>query len=575
MRTRVNLPIFVHFFDWFRASTWNEAEFVEPMNWEAVGTSLDAYGTTEFFQRQFEYIRRLGIDNIAWQFNGQLGAGTTVPPPTALQALRNTALRIAPVYDLELTFQARANTKDPKPEFASAEAISDSVETSDMICNDLASFYRTIPRDLISRDLGGNVVIFAFGIGFNDANPDPVRWTAFVDRLKSKMTPIVGPAFKFYWSATNHLFQEHLFLKHRAHFAPWHFVLDMPQSQFSRDSVTWNFGFDNLYVRQHYGMQRVVRVDPAYVEEPAWLAAAADPSLLFIYGWNEPFESSFLFPSIHRGDLKARLAKHYISVLQSGSVPRLPKVLLIVDDLDEQYRSRGGDWHLQLLRDMLLYRMRLFAPQADVAIAEEVTDSGLWSYEGVIDVTSRKTKRLVDLINSHAHRLRLMLFDPVAPFAAESYRDRFFSNISYHALNCEVSILGSSGSVYIRDDTHGGTVSRTCKVLLWAQPSSGERLPLVIENRNSVFVNSYSNNDEVMATGFAAFYGRPMGRSILYGEGVASRRLEQSPDGAVTYNRLSRHSVNLRLPMPEDAEWFRLPPDLSDQHFRFVFGLDS
>jgi hypothetical protein len=290
-----------------------------------------------------------------------------------------------------------------------------------MICNDLDSFYSKIPPDLIGRDRNGNVVIFVFGIGFRDVDPDPARWTAFADRVKSAMTQIVGPAFKFYWSATNHLFQGHLFLKHRAHFAPWHFVLDMPQSQFSCDSVTWNFGFDNLYVRRKYGMLRVARVDPAYVEEPAWLAAAADPSLLFIYGWNEPFESSFLFPTLSRGDMKARLAEHYISILRSGAVPPLPKVLLIVDDLDEQYHSRRGDWHLQLLRDM--YRMRLFAPQADVATAEEVVDSDLWAYQGVIDATSRKPRRLVDLVNSHADRLRLMLFDPLAPIAEHSYRD--------------------------------------------------------------------------------------------------------------------------------------------------------
>jgi hypothetical protein len=104
-----NVPIFVHFFDWFRESTWNEAEFVEALDWKPVGTSLDAYGTIEFFQKQFEYIRRLGIDNIAWQFNGRRGGGTTVPAPAALQALRNA--RIAPVYDLELTFRLVTTAK--------------------------------------------------------------------------------------------------------------------------------------------------------------------------------------------------------------------------------------------------------------------------------------------------------------------------------------------------------------------------------------------------------------------------------------------------------------------------------
>jgi len=443
-----------------------------------------------------------------------------------------------------------------------------------LISDDLSHYYDQVPAHLAARDADGNVVIFVFGFGFSDADPSPARWSWFAQELGARVSKWVGEKFKFYWSCTNSNFQEHLFLHHRDHFTPWHFVVDTPQSQFSHDSVTWNFGFDNLYVKRYHGLKRVVRLDPRYVEEPAWLAYASSPALVFIYGWDEQYESSLLFPTQKWGDEKARLAKHYIERLRRDEGGRLPRVLLIVDDLAEQWSDRAGDWHLTVLREMLLYRMRLFAPQADVVFAAEMTPELIASYENVIDLTSEKTHRVVDLIERDWNRLRLLVFDPLGPLRTIGYSQRFFETLAYKALNRDILIDGTNQILTVRDDTHTGSVRKGCAVKLWGV-ADAERIPLVIQNRNATFVNSYANNGEVMRCAFEQFYLRPMGTSILYGEGLSSQRLEQDTDGSTVRNRLLRHSVNLRWPIPSTIDWYKLPPEVEEADFNFVFGLED
>jgi hypothetical protein len=565
------LPVFIHFFDWFGEESWREDQFVDPFDWKEVGTSLKDRGTTEFYSKQFAYIASLGIDNIAWEYNAKRGGGLSLPPPVALQALGSNHLKIAPVYDLEITLRVYQGATKLTPEIATPGSIAPTAKTSDMICRDLAAFYERVPAASVARDKQGNAVVFVFGFGFNDENPAPSMWEYFARHLESCVASFLGARFKFYWSASNHRFEEHLFLKDRQHFTPWQFVSDTPQSQFSHDSVTWNFGFDNLAVLRTYHLQRVIRMDPRYLEEAAWLAAATDPSVLFIYGWNEPFESSFLFPSRSWGNAKAKLAQYYIDRLRRGERGILPTTLIIVDDLDELYTRRIGDWHLELLREMLLYRMRLMAPQADVVVEDEVTPELLSHYEGAIDLTSEKTERLVEMLRQHLGRLRLMLFDPLAPRRTATYKDSFFATVDDRVVNREIPIEGLSASLFARDDVHVGDVCTRCAVKLWAD-LEGRRLPLVITLSHAVFVNSYANDPNVMRVAFEEFYGRALRKSILYGEGLASQRLEVSPDGKYTLNRLLRDSVDGRWPIPQWVGWNRMPPEVGPEYSRFLFG---
>ena len=569
-------PVFIHFFNWFWGHEWQKGTIVDPFDWSKVNTQLEKRGTQEFYDHQFAYIREIGIQNLAWQFSAvpdPYGV-FSFPHPPVIAALKDAkTMKIAPFYDFEMSLQAHRKLS-PRPELVNPEHIRADVQTVDLICHDLSNYYENVPPELTARDAHGNAVIFVFGFGFSNDNPDPRRWSWFAEELCDRVSKWTGEKVKFYWSCTNNNFQEHLFLHHRDHFTPWHFVVDTPQSQFGHDSVTWNFGFDNLYVKRYHGLKRVVRLDPRYVEEPAWLAYASDPALIFIYGWDEQYESSLLFPTQTWGDDKARLAKHYIERLATDEGGRLPRVLLIVDDLDEQWSDRPSDWHLSVLREMLLYRMRLFAPRADAIFAAELTPELLANYENVIDLTSEKTHRVVDLIQRNWNRMRLLLFDPLGPLRSIGYSGHFFETISYKALNKDISIQGVANPLTVRDDTHLGTVRKGSSVKLWGLDDS-LRIPLVIQNRNATFVNSYANNEDVMRCAFEQFYLRPMGTSILYGEGFASQRLEQDTDGSTVRNRLLRYSVNLRWPIPSTINWYRLPPEVDEEDFNFVFGLDD
>ena len=571
-------PVFVHFFDWFQTSNWHEDDFVDPLDWAKIGITGTDRSSEAFYEKQFRRIRSLGVDAIAWEFhkdrtrNPKLGALPTNPSKEALAALRRSGLKIAPFYDLEISLKVKTEQLGT-PTLTNQNAIHPDDATADFMAGELKLFFEVVPRDLLAHDKKGRLVVFVFGYGFDDTNPDPAKWSSFAEGLVARTSRAAGAAPTFYWTAANSAFAGHLFSHHREHFVPFHFVLDTPQSQYSHDSVTWNFGFDNLGVQHQYKLLRVIRLDPRYVEEMGWLAGAADPSLVFIYSWNEPFEGSMLLPTKHWGDTKARLAKELIARLRSKRDAPMPRTLLIIDDLDELWTSRKGDWHLALESDLLLYPMRRFAPQADVRLAREVTADAIARYDVVIDLSTRKPPQLCDLLLAAMPTRRVMIFDPLrsengrlrAPFEARSER---------LAINGEIPVIGSDRKLFARDDVYGAAPCQLCGVKLSARVGSRE-VPLVLTHGDDVLVNAFPGNEDVLRAAFEALYDRPMRKSILYGEAMSSQRLEIAPDGKVVYNHLSRWSVNGHWAIPPDIDWLKPPQEVAPEHLRFVFGLDE
>ena len=97
-------------------------------------------------------------------------------------------------------------------------------------------------------------------------------------------------------------------------------------------------------------------------------------------------------------------------------------------------------------------------------------------------------------------------------------------------------------------------------------------VPLVVTRGDDVWVNAYDADERVLTPAFEAFYQRPMNTSILYGEGLASQRLEVDPvTQNVTYNRLRRYSVNGHWAIPETVNWMHMPPELGEEHRQFIF----
>ena len=100
-------------------------------------------------------------------------------------------------------------------------------------------------------------------------------------------------------------------------------------------------------------------------------------------------------------------------------------------------------------------------------------------------------------------------------------------------------------------------------------------VPRVVTRGDDVWVNAYTADERVLPPTFQTFYGRPMNISIMSGEGLASQCLEVDPKTKkVTYNRLTRNSVDGHWALPKDINWFRMPPGLGAEHYKFIFGMD-
>jgi len=573
--TEVNdVPIFLQFYDWFHEYSWVEEEFVEPLDWEAIGIYGDDRSSEEFYYKQFEYIKSLGIDALSWEYHPRRGQSPLYPSENAIRALERSGLKIAPFYDLELTFKALyEDAEDVKATLSNPNAIRPDEETVKFISSQLKEFFDHIPQDLLARDKKGRQVIYVFGYGFDDSNPNPDAWSSFAENLidSVKSFTIAEPAF--YWTSKNSVFQEHLFLHYRNNFIPFHFVLDTPQSQFGHDSVTWNFGFDNLGVQKRDNLQRVVRLDPRYIQEMGWLAKATDPSAIFIYSWNEPFEDSMLIPTKNWGDTKARLAKEFIQRLRNGNDPVMPKTLLIVDDLSEYWDARKDDWHLVILREQLLYLLRRMAPQSDVRMVSEITPELLDQYSYIIDISSGKTEDVSTWLLQRMESSKIMVFDPLAAYNGGKLSSYFVQLGQSPNYNKEFDLGDGSGRFFVRDDVNEAQPCGSCDVKLTLKTDSGI-IPLVVTREDDVWVNAYNTDERLFKTAFESLYGKTLNISIMYGEGLASQRLEIDPNTReITYNRLNRYSINGHWEIPDDIDWYKMPPEIGDEHFDFIFGI--
>jgi hypothetical protein len=185
-------PVFLHFFDWFKHPAWLEKTFVDPPDWSAIGTSLAERDTRSFYEKQFRYIGHIGVDSLAWEYSAQVGGPMTSPSPVAIAALQESGLRIAPMYDLEISLQVYQHRAKPRPEMATPGLIAANRATTDMICRDLAEFYQRIPASLVGTDENGNTIAFVFGFGFNDDDVGVATWDSFADRLDACLTLVMG-----------------------------------------------------------------------------------------------------------------------------------------------------------------------------------------------------------------------------------------------------------------------------------------------------------------------------------------------------------------------------------------------
>lgn len=580
MKSNASPLVVIHFFDWFLEEAWKEDEFVDQFNWEVIGHLENERESEDFYFKQFQYIKSLGIDAIAWEYHIQTGkrledSGRKFNYPTknAITALRKSGLKIAPFYDHELTYQAKTRDQaDRRAEISNQNEIKPNDQTINEIDEALSLFYKNIPKELCAFDKDGRGVIFIFGYGFDDSDGDPSLWRKFSQRLiESVSKSIKNPMIN--WSCKESYFQQHLFMHHRENFSPFQFVLDTPQSQFSNNCVTWNFGFDNFGVSLRDQVKRVIKKDERYIQQMAWLAIACNPKIVFIYSWNEPFEDSMLMPTVRKGQSNARCAKSLINSLGNNEGRfSLPSTLLIVDDLDEYWMSKRGDWHFEIERQLIFYPLRRYIPQADVKTVAEISPEILDKYEMIVDISVYKNIIFCDLIKENIKNgKKILLFDPVSGYVEYDVIGMF--GLKGLQLNINANIYSGDTSLFARDDINDLIINNKsfCKLSVDFQ---NKKIPIVVKTQNSILINSYNLSEEILKIAFENLYSHQMNTTILYGEGMESHRLELDfNDDFVVEHKFNRPAVIGEFECEEMYEMRILPKGMDEKYYKTIFGI--
>lgn len=565
-----NVPVVLQFYDWFRSGGWVESEFVDPIDFDAIGVSDDDRSSIEFYNKNFSYIRQIGVDAISWQFNIDHDGSYNVLSSEVIEALYNSGLLVCPFIDLEMIYKIiNSDLEKMNATLNVTQYIQPDNSTLKILCEAISKFYENIPKDLIAKDKKGREIIFVFGYGFDRANDKKEAWKYFGDSLIDKTLRILNNPC-FYWTCVNAPFLEYLFLHYRDNFCSFHFVLDTPQAQFSHDCVTWNFGFDNYGVAIRDNLERVIRNDLRYYKEMGWLACATDPSVIFIYGWNEPFEGSMLIPTKFWGNSKSKLAKSFIKKVKNKCCSSMPKTLVIINDIC----FSGEDWHMEIMREIILYPLRRLAPQSEVIIVSEALTADLSRYSYIIDLSVYKeevlSQKLIHLSGDHT----IMFVCPLASYVPSCLCDGFVDGeLKY--INIEDNVQISDGEMFFcRDDISFYQPSNRCEVI-YRVKYNGENTPLLSRVGNLIWLNAFTNNNHVLSLWFSALYGRPMGRSILYGFGYESQIVRVKSDGEKSFNTFSMESVNMHFQIPKSINIIRYIQGFTDNENRFIFHLDD
>ena len=532
----------VHFFDWWRRDYVPSEFFTHGLSWERIGITRDQVGSPAYYDANFRLIRDLGVDGVYWEWY-QTGRSLT-PTPMVLEALRRHDLKIGLFYDWEIL---NAGGQAVLSDHAYIAADEDSLSK---IADEVIAFYQGISRDLWLFDADGQLPVVVYAYGLPEALDDTAGWTWFFTELVRRVETALDVDVIFDWSVAYlppSQVQELAFERWPDDYAPFSFVVDIPQSQFGHHVVTWNYIFDNRGVAARDLLPRLIRDDNRYLQETAWLATHTDPSLVFIYSWNEFWEGSHLFPDDTYEWRRYDLAKAQLAELAETRVKDLPRAVIVGDPADAY--PIGTNELFESQRLLLRHYLRRYVPQADFITPERATADLLAGYDMVVSLTTDRTvdRRLVELPES----VQIVYWN--ATDLTTGFARRFV-----HAADAERPV-GQFGTL----DSHGRAIDDAIsasgdvwRATLAADASAalqfddgGQAYPLVAKAGNDHWINVYGPSDAALAAAFETVYGRELELAITFALGGRIQRLEVYPDGRVVQNTFSAPAVFLHEPL--------------------------
>jgi len=372
----------VHFFDWYVVSKKRPLEqwqkrWTYRVDWRRFGIRPEEIGNTvHYYEAQFRKIREAGFDGIHYEWHGNN------PKPQFIEALKKTGVPLAMFYDMQIRFRSR-------PRF-----ITPTTELADKFVQDVCSFYASVPRELWLRDRNGKLPIVVYGYGFDTEQKDPEVWHEFYRKIIAETQSKLGAEIVLHWTDSNTPQQMYGY-QHFPQIQSYIFNEAQKQSQVNAHSVTFVVHYDDLGVSFQRGgrrKRRWIRNDIRYLQEALWLAKHTDPALVFNYGWNELYEGEHILPDNLWGTWRYELAAAMVKEIKRTAKRDLPPALIIADDFLPAMREATPDMTVLLRQEMkLLYELRRFVPQADVALPGAVSDFS--GYDFVIALNIHKSPR--------------------------------------------------------------------------------------------------------------------------------------------------------------------------------------
>jgi len=542
----------VHFFDWWNHNYLPTEYFTHGLTWERIGITRGQVGSLAYYDANFELIRDLGVDGVFWEW--YQGANLT-PTATVLDSLRRHELAIGLFYDWELLHAGGQAVLSDRAYIAADEA------SLSKISDEVIAFYEGIPSDLWLYDAHGRLPVVVYAYGFPEALDDTEAWTWFFTELVQRVETALGVDVIFDWSVAYlppSQVQELAFERWPDDYAPFNFVVDVPQSQFGHHVVTWNYIFDNRGVAARDRLPRVVRDDNRYLQETDWLAAHTNPSLVFIYSWNEFWEGSHLFPDDTYEWRRYELAQKQLAQLAETRADDLPRAVIIGDPADAYPLGTNGLFENQRL--LIRHFLRRYAPQADFITPEEAMAGALAGYDLVVSLT---TDRDVDsTLAELSESVQIVYWN--ATDLTTGFAQRFAQAADAQRPHGRLEILDRHGhpigdSVLAGADVWLAAPAAGAETAL-AFEFEGESYPLVVQAGNDHWINVYDPTDAALAAAFESVYGRELELAITFALGAQIQRLEIYPDGRVHQNTFSAPAVFRHEPLAV-PDFEPVPPD--------------
>ena len=266
-------------------------------------------------------------------------------------------------------------------------------------------------------------------------------------------------------------------------------------------------------------------------------------------------------------------AKSLIDALKNNKGDNnLPKALLIIDDLDEYWINRRGDWHFEIERQLIFYPMRRYIPQADVRTIAEISSEILDKYEMIVDISVYKNKSFCDLIKENIiNGKKILAFDPMSGYVEYDIIGIF--GLKGSQFNINGNIPSGNISLFARDDINDLIINNNSNCKLSIELNS-RQVPIVIKTKNSILINSYDLNEKTLKIAFENFYGYKMNTTILYGEGMESHRIEFELDGELLVEyKFNRPAVIGEFECKAIHEMRILPKGIDEKYYKQIFGI--